>query len=130
MLFAIKKISDNCRVTIEEFIQMDTDKSGDNLGIEHLRLRDNSLPSMNSPVTNKKTESLKRVMENMAQTRSSFSFLVDDSQQAVGMITFRDVMVQFAPPCIDSSINGGGFFESAIEQAGCHVENGSVVCKH
>ncbi|PON85998.1 CBS domain containing protein [Trema orientale] len=107
---------------------MDTDKRGTEA--DNLRLRGNLVPGMNSPVTNKRTDTLKQVMENMGQTRSNFSFLVDDSQKAIGVITFRDIMVQFAPPCIDSSIHGGGFFESALEQTGCHVKDGTIVCNH
>ncbi|GMN28170.1 hypothetical protein TIFTF001_050517 [Ficus carica] len=66
-----------------------------------------------------------RVMENMARTRSDLSILVDDSQQAVGLITFKlDVVVQLAPPCTDSNLQGDGFFESALQQTGCHVNKG------
>ncbi|GMN20136.1 hypothetical protein TIFTF001_050004 [Ficus carica] len=67
------------------------------------------------------------VMENMARTRSDLSVLVDDSQQAVGLITFKlDVVVQLAPPCMDSNLQGDGFFESALQRTGCHVNNGTI----
>lgn len=95
-----------------------------------LRLRNRFLPRMNSPVTNKKTDTLKQVMKNIAETKSSFSFLIDDMQQATGVLTLRDIIIQFAPPCIDSSIHGGGFFESALQQTGCHVEKGTLASNH
>ena len=60
----------------------------------------------------------------------SFSFLVDDSQHATGVLTIRDIINQFAPPCVDSSFHGGGFFESALEQTGCKIENGTMFCDH
>lgn len=92
-----------------------------------LRLKNNFAPRMDSPVTNKKTETLKQAMRNMADTKSSFSFLVDESNHATGMLTLRDMIIHFAPPCIDSSIHGCGFFESALEQTGCHVKNGTII---
>ena len=42
-------------------------------------------------------------------------------------MTLRDIILQFAPPCVDSSIGGGGFFELALEQSGCSVKNGTIV---
>ncbi|PON79486.1 hypothetical protein PanWU01x14_012210 [Parasponia andersonii] len=69
---------------------MDTDKRGTEE--DNLRLRGNLVPGMYAPFTNKKTDTLKQVMENMGQTRSNFSFLVDDSQKAIGVITFRDII--------------------------------------
>lgn len=93
-----------------------------------LRLKSNFLPRMDSPGTNKKTDTLMQVMKNMAETKSTFSFLVDDLQHVIGVLTPRDVIIQFAPPCIDSTIHGVGFFESALEQTGCCVKDGTLVC--
>lgn len=73
---------------------------------------------MDWPVTNRKTDTLKRAMENLAETRSNFSFLVDELQHLTGVLTVRDMITQFAPPCVDSRFTGGGFFESALEQSG------------
>ncbi|KAM3695350.1 hypothetical protein ACB098_07G124500 [Castanea mollissima] len=127
-------------LTAEEFIHMETDNEDFDRSIEQdlgallssgtLCLRNRFLPRMDSPVTNKKTDTLKKVMRNIAETKSSFSFLIDDMQQATGVLTLRDIIIQFAPPCIDSSIHGGGFFESALQQTGCHVEKGTLASNH
>ncbi|XP_030943006.1 SNF1-related protein kinase regulatory subunit gamma-1-like isoform X2 [Quercus lobata] len=127
-------------LTAEEFVHMETNSEDFDPLIEQdlgallssgtLCLRNRFLPRMDSPVTNKKTDTLKQVMKNIAETKSSFSFLIDDMQQATGVLTLRDIIIQFAPPCIDSSIHGGGFFESALQQTGCHVENGTLACNH
>lgn len=93
-----------------------------------LHLKNGFSPRMDAPVTNKRSHTLKQVMRNMADKKSSFSFLVDDSHQLLGLLTLRDMIIHFAPPCIDSSIHGDGFFESALEQSGCHVHNGTIVC--
>lgn len=87
-----------------------------------------TLPNMRTPVTNKRDDSLKQVMKSMAETNSSFSFLVNNSHQAKGILTLRDMITQFAPPCMDSTIQGGSFFESALEQTGCQVRNGTIIC--
>lgn len=126
-------------ITAEEFIHIETG-GGSDPTIEHdlgallsagiLRLRNNFLPRMDSPVTNKRTDSLKQAMENMVGTKSNYSFLVNDLHQPIGVLTLRDIIIQFAPPCIDSSIHGGGFFESALEQTGCDVKDGTLVCNH
>ncbi|KAK6946272.1 CBS domain [Dillenia turbinata] len=127
-------------LTMEEFIHSETGKAVADPTIERdlgallsagtLRLRNNFLPRMDTPVTSKKTDTLKRAMQQVAETKSNFCFLVDESHQLVGMLTLRDIITQFAPPSIDSNINGGGFFESALEQTGCHMENGTMVCDH
>ncbi|XP_075673270.1 SNF1-related protein kinase regulatory subunit gamma-1-like isoform X2 [Castanea sativa] len=127
-------------LSAEEFIHMETDNEDFDRSIEQdlgallssgtLCLRNRFLPRMDSPVTNKKTDTLKKVMKNIAETKSSFSFLIDDMQQATGVLTLRDIIIQFAPPCIDSSIHGGGFFESALQQTGCHVEKGTLAFNH
>ncbi|EXB37146.1 hypothetical protein L484_018569 [Morus notabilis] len=79
-------VSRDCTATVEEFIQMESDKRGTDLTIGHLRLRDNLLRGMNSSATNKKSDTLMRVIENMAQTRSNVSFLVE-LQQTMGVVT-------------------------------------------
>ncbi|GMY05756.1 SNF1-related protein kinase regulatory subunit gamma-1-like isoform X1 [Fagus crenata] len=127
-------------LTVEEFIHMEINNKDFDPSIERdlralfssgiLRLRNRFLPRMDLPVTNKKTDTLKQVMKNMTETKSCFSFLINDLQQATGVLTLRDIIIQFAPPCIDSSIHGGGFFESALEQTGCHVEKATLACNH
>lgn len=46
-----------------------------------LHLKNGFSPRMDAPVTNKRSHTLKQVMRNMADKKSSFSFLVDDSHQ-------------------------------------------------
>ncbi|KAG7976025.1 hypothetical protein I3843_06G127700 [Carya illinoinensis] len=131
-------LHDRKNLTIEEFIHVETGNKGSDPTIERdlgalfsagiLRLKNNFLPRMDSPAINKKTDTLMQVMKNMAETKSTFSFLVDDFHIAIGVLTLRDVIIQFAPPCIDSTIHGVGFFESALEQTGCHVKDGTLVC--
>lgn len=82
---------------------------------------------MDSPVTNKENDTLKQVMVQMAKTNSCFSFLLNDNEQVTGLITARDIILQFAPPCVNSSIGGGGFFELALEQSRCHISNGTMI---
>jgi len=82
---------------------------------------------MDSPVTNRANDTLKQAMAHMTQTNSCLSFLINDNEQVTGVITVRDVILQFAPPCVNSSIGGGGFFEMALEQSGCRVNNGTII---
>ncbi|KAJ0076918.1 hypothetical protein Patl1_36449 [Pistacia atlantica] len=123
-------------LTTEEFIHMETGRADSDPTIERdigalisagaLRLKNSFLPRMDQPVTNKKMDTLKEAMKKLADTKSNFSFLVNDSHQATGLLTIRDIIIQFAPPCIDSSFHEDGFFESALEQTGCKVKNGTI----
>lgn len=81
---------------------------------------------MDSPLTSKKSDTLKQLMKNMTERNSRISFLINDNEQVIGMITLRDIILQFAPPCVSSSIDGGGFFQCALEQSGCHVKDGTL----
>ncbi|EOX97978.1 SNF1-related protein kinase regulatory subunit gamma 1, putative [Theobroma cacao] len=127
-------------VTVEEFIHMETSNPDSDPTIERdigallsagvLHLRNSFLPRMDSPVTNKKSDTLKQAMKNVAETKSNCSFLVDELQRPVGVFTLRDIILQFAPPSVDSNIHRGGFFESALEQTGCQVKDGTIVCDH
>ncbi|OMO74326.1 Cystathionine beta-synthase, core [Corchorus capsularis] len=127
-------------LTVEEFIHMETRNLDSDPTIERdigallsagaLHLQNSFLPRMDSPVSNKKTDTLKQAMKNVAGTKSNFVFLVDHLQRPVGVLTLRDIILQFAPPSMDSNIQGGGFFESALEQTGCHVKNGTLVRDH
>ncbi|XLR31698.1 hypothetical protein S83_059598 [Arachis hypogaea] len=83
--------------------------------------------TMEPAVTNRENETMKQIMEHMIERNSSFSFLVNEKEQVAGLVTLRDIILQFAPPCVDSSIGGGGFFELALEQSGCSVKNGTIV---
>ncbi|XP_021285841.1 SNF1-related protein kinase regulatory subunit gamma-1-like [Herrania umbratica] len=127
-------------VTVEEFIHMETSNPDSDPTIEReigahlsagvLHLRNTFLPRMDSPVINKKSDTLKQAMKNVAETISNCSFLVDELQRPVGVLTLRDIILQFAPPSVDSNIHGAGFFESALEQTGCQVKDGTIVCDH
>lgn len=129
------------RLTVMKFIHMESNKAqaDSNLTVEGGQgtltssgarpLINCTVPNMHTPVTNKRDDTLKQVMKTMTETNSSFSFLVNNSHRATGMLTLRDIITQFAPPCMDSTIQGGGFFESALEQTGCQVRNGSIICK-
>lgn len=128
------------RITVKEFIHMEPNKgrvdakitvegSQGALTLSGARsLINGKLPNMHTPVTNKRDDTLKQVMKTMVETNSSFSFLVNNLQQATGILTLRDMITQFAPPCMNSTIQGGSFFESALEQTGCQVRNGTIIC--
>ncbi|XLS65948.1 hypothetical protein HN51_025922 [Arachis hypogaea] len=96
-------------LTLKEFIHMESEAR------------------MEPAVTNRENETMKQIMEHMIERNSSFSFLVNEKEQVAGLVTLRDIILQFAPPCVDSSIGGGGFFELALEQSGCCVKNGTIV---
>lgn len=125
---------------MEKFIHMDIDNkssdatTGRDLGAlmsaGRLRLRDDFIPRMYCPVTNKTSDTLKQAMKTLADAKCNFSFLVDDQRDVGDALTARDVIIQFAPPCMDSNIHGGGFFEAALEQTGCHVQDGDLVYDH
>ncbi|KAG5547899.1 hypothetical protein RHGRI_013547 [Rhododendron griersonianum] len=127
-------------LTAEEFIHMDQSEVDSEPTIERdlgaflsagvLTLRNPFLPRMDSPVTNKKTDTLKQAMNNLAATKGNFCFLIDEFQQVQGVVTLRDMIIQFAPPSMDSTIGRGGFFDSALEQTGCHIEKGTMICDH
>ncbi|KAK5837873.1 hypothetical protein PVK06_006600 [Gossypium arboreum] len=127
-------------VTVEEFIRIETSNQDPNPTIERdmgallsagvLQLRNKYRPRMDSPVTNKKTDTLKEAMKNVARTKSDFCFQVDDSQHLLGILTLRDIILQFSPPSMNSNIDGGGFFETTLELTGCQIKGGTLVCDH
>ncbi|MBA0712061.1 hypothetical protein Golax_011186, partial [Gossypium laxum] len=127
-------------VTVEEFIRIETSDRDPDPTIERemgallsagvLQLRNKYRPRMDSPVTNKKTDTLKEAMKNVARTKSDFCFQVDDSQHLLGILTLRDIILQFSPPSMNSNIHGGGFFETALELTGCRIKGGTLVCDH
>ncbi|CAO2179079.1 unnamed protein product [Urochloa humidicola] len=79
------------------------------------------------PVSNLKSDTLKQAMEKLTASRSSCSFIVDEQGRVEGVVTTRDIISMFSPPCMDSRIDGGTFFSAALEQAGCRVENGQMI---
>ncbi|CAK8569259.1 unnamed protein product [Lathyrus sativus] len=127
-------------VTVEEFLRTETDTTdaepitendhGADQTTGSLHLKNSFKSRMDLPVTNKENDTLKQVMEQMTKTNSCFSFLINDNKQVTGLITVRDIILQFAPPCVNSSIGGGGFFELALEQSRCHISNGTIIRNH
>jgi CBS domain-containing protein len=83
-------------------------------------------PSMQEPVTSRSSDTLKATMKKLFQARSDRSFLVDDNRRVTGVVTLRDIIMQFSPP-LEEHPRMGGFFESALEQSGAHMGPGSVV---
>lgn len=79
------------------------------------------------PVTNRKSDTLKQAVESLTASRSSCSFVVDGHGRVEGVVTTRDIISVFSPPCMDSRIDGGTFFSAALEQAGCRVEHGQMI---
>lgn len=129
-LFMDNNLFDNRKnLTMGKFIQTEIAISATEGDMGELNLRNHLRTRMDFPVTNKKSDTLKEAMRNMTKNRSDYSFLVDDSGNAIGVITIRDVITQFAPPCMNSSIHGVGFFDFALEQVGCQVKNQTVVCE-
>ena len=101
---------------------------GDLLSAGNPRLRNKFLPRMDSLVTANSSKTLKQTMEHTSEREGSFCFLIDESEKPV-VLTLREIIMQFAPPCMDSSIHDG-FFESALEQTGFHIKNGTIICDH
>lgn len=128
----------NRKLTVGEFIHTQPDETEASTEIDsevsmiarNLHLKKRSIPKMDSPLTNKKSDTLKQLMKDVTERNSRFSFLINENEQVIGLITLRDVILEFAPPCVSSSIDGGGFFQMALEQSGCHVEQGALVRNH
>jgi hypothetical protein len=92
-----------------------------------LSLRSRAQQRAGLSVTNRKSDTLKQAMENLAASGSSCSFIVGEHGLVEGVVTTRDIISVFSPPCMDSRIDGGTFFSAALEQAGCRVENGQMI---
>ncbi|KAJ9537798.1 hypothetical protein OSB04_030531 [Centaurea solstitialis] len=122
--------------SVEQFIHTDTGRDQQN-EIDHdlgalisagtLALHYKFEPKMDRPVTNKATDSLKQAMEKLSEMKSNISYIVDDCDKIRGMVTLRDILVEFAPPCMDSRIDGGGFFDMALKESGCTIKDGTMV---
>ncbi|XP_072967470.1 SNF1-related protein kinase regulatory subunit gamma-1-like [Typha angustifolia] len=122
-------------LTAEEFINLRTQKVNQRIKTSAetdvcrnaLCLRNDLLAGITTPATSRKSDSLKQAMETLVASKSDCIFMVNESGRVEGVVTIRDVISVFSPPCMDSRINGGGFFNSALEQAGCRVENGMMI---
>ncbi|KAL8189152.1 hypothetical protein R6Q57_028718 [Mikania cordata] len=122
--------------SVEQFLHKDKDQDNHELNEElgalisagTLALNNRFEPRMDSPVkTNKESDTLKQTMKNLAEKKSSFSFIVDGCGRVKGMITLRDILMEFAPPCMDSRIDGGSFFDMALKESGCSIRDGTMV---
>ncbi|KAM0945932.1 putative CBS domain-containing protein [Dioscorea sansibarensis] len=111
-------------LTVGQFISSYADKTDPPTMASNL----NFSPPMNIWITNKKSDTLKQAMENVVSSKSNCTILIKDSGEPEAIVTLRDIISQFSPPLMDSRVDGGGFFRSALEQASCHVEDGMVVC--
>jgi len=136
-----KLFSERRTLTIKEFLNSevqhsDTDTSspmsveegiGALLSAGTLSLRNVSLPKMLDPVTSHASDTLKITMEKLVRAKSDRSFLINKEHAVFGVVTLRDIIIQFAPPFVDSSFELGGFFETALEQTGCTMEGETIV---
>ncbi|KAF3783181.1 SNF1-related protein kinase regulatory subunit gamma-1 [Nymphaea thermarum] len=126
-------------MTVMEFIDADAMRSsapsapevpiegdlGALLSAGTLHLKSAGLPKMNFVVTNQRTDNLKQAMEKLVHCRSDRSFLVE-KEKIVGVVTIRDILMQFSPPA-DANVGRGGFFQSALHETGCHDDKGNPV---
>ncbi|XP_065855028.1 SNF1-related protein kinase regulatory subunit gamma-1-like [Euphorbia lathyris] len=108
-------------LSMKEFIDMEAPKK-DSHGL--------ITPQVYSLVTATTSDTLKHAMNQLVKSKANVCFLIDDLKKVMGMVTLRDIIVQFAPPCIDSGFHGGGFFDSALEQTGCQLKNETIICDH
>uniref|UniRef100_A0A0E0JLI0 CBS domain-containing protein n=1 Tax=Oryza punctata TaxID=4537 RepID=A0A0E0JLI0_ORYPU len=118
----------------EEFVKLkskDKDISTENSSVSDgqsvLSLRTEQRKTAGLPVTNRKSDTLKQAMEKLTASRSSCSFIVDEHGRVDGVVTARDIISVFSPPCMDSRIDGGTFFSAALAQTGCRVEHGQMI---
>jgi len=125
----------NRTISMEEFINLNnknddkhnnTENSPACEGQNILALRNTGQRRTGVPVTNLKSDTMKEAMEKLTASRSSCSFIVDEQGHIEGVVTTRDIISVFSPPCMDSRIDGGTF-SAALEQAGCRVENGQMI---
>jgi len=121
-------------LSAEEFVKLknkndkgSTEHSSASEGQSILSLRSRAQQRAGLPVTNRKSDTLKQAMENLSASGSTCSFIVDEDGQVEGVVTTRDIISVFSPPCMDSRIDGGTFFSAALEQAGCRIENGLLI---
>uniref|UniRef100_K3XKP0 CBS domain-containing protein n=1 Tax=Setaria italica TaxID=4555 RepID=K3XKP0_SETIT len=128
--------SKTTRTSMEEFINLKNKTDNKHSTAENssacegqniLALRNTGQRMMGLPVSNLKSDTLKQAMEKLTASRSSFSFIVDEQGHVQGVVTTRDIISVFSPPCMDSRLDGGSFFSAALEQVGCRVENGQMV---
>lgn len=91
-----------------------------------LSLANIQTPAMHAPVTFNSSETMKEAMQKLFRARSDRGFIVDAEGQVTGVVTLRDILMNFAPP-IAEAVPMGGFFDSALQQTGAFMGPGSVV---
>ncbi|CAL4955553.1 unnamed protein product [Urochloa decumbens] len=128
--------SKRMKISMEEFINVNNktnskcstaENSSACKGQNILALRNTGQRGTSLPVSNRRSDTLKQAVEKLTSSRSSCSFIVDEQGHVEGVVTTRDIISVFSPPCMDSRIDGSTFFSAALEQAGCHVENGQII---
>ncbi|MCO5549096.1 hypothetical protein L7F22_002562 [Adiantum nelumboides] len=77
-----------------------------------LHLKRGWRPRMSEVVTFTSEDTLKQVMTKLARARADRGFLVDQDMHVVGLVTLRDIIIQFAPPLTQFSQITPGFFHT------------------
>ena len=85
--------------------------------------------NMQDPVTFNASKTMKQAMLKLFRARSDRGYIVDDEGRVKGVVTLRDILMQFSPPLAEQSPMGG-FFDSTLEQTGAFMGPGSVVTVH
>lgn len=89
-----------------------------------LSLDNIQIPAMQDPVTFKSSETMKEAMQKLFKARSDRGFIVNPEGRVKGVVTLRDILMNFAPP-VAESVPMGGFFDSALQQTGAVMGPGS-----
>ncbi|KAL2654221.1 hypothetical protein R1flu_022349 [Riccia fluitans] len=71
-------------------------------------------PPMQDPVTSISTDTLEDTIKKLVVARSDRSFMVDDKRQLMGVITTRDIIIQFSPPLGEEPDRWGDLFDNAL----------------
>ena len=87
------------------------------------------IPAMQDPVTFSSSETMKQAMQKLFRARSDRGYILDNEGRVKGIVTLRDILMQFSPP-LAAQPPMGGFFDSALEQTGAFMGPGSVVTLH
>ncbi|MCO5574836.1 hypothetical protein L7F22_028629 [Adiantum nelumboides] len=77
-----------------------------------LHMQRGSRPRMSEVVTCTFDDTLKQVMTKLAKARADRGFMVDQDMHVVGLVTLRDIIIQFAPPLTQCSQATPGFFHT------------------
>jgi hypothetical protein len=85
-----------------------------------LSLANIQTPGMQDPVTFNASETMKQAMLRLFRARSDRGYIVDDEGRVKGVVTLRDILMQFSPPLAEQPPMGG-FFDSALEQTGAFM---------